>query len=73
MFCGITPGNNAHHIRKGTDGGMGLKPSDMYAVPICNTCHREIHMKGEVSFYKKHGYEVEDIITKAKKTWGERV
>lgn len=32
----------AHHIRTGTDGGMGLKPSDCFCVPLCTRHHQII-------------------------------
>ena len=41
----------AAHIRKGNDGGAGLKPSDCYTVPLCYECHIKQHTMGEVSFW----------------------
>lgn len=32
-----------HHIRKHTDGGVALKPSDCFVVPLCRKHHREWH------------------------------
>lgn len=46
---------DAHHVRKGTDGGMGRKPSDCWCVPLCHEHHMELHAKGEVTFVKRHG------------------
>ncbi|PZQ45019.1 MAG: hypothetical protein DI551_08720 [Micavibrio aeruginosavorus] len=48
--CGGT-GSQAAHIRIGTDGGAGLKPSDRYTVPLCGDCHRRQHEIGERSFH----------------------
>jgi hypothetical protein len=39
------------HIRIGTDGATGRKPSDFYALPLCKSCHQTLHQKGERSFY----------------------
>lgn len=39
------------HIRIGTDGGMGRKPSDYYSLPLCKICHQSLHQKGERTFY----------------------
>jgi len=39
------------HIRLGTDGGTGLKPSDCYILPLCNTIHSEQHRAGERAFW----------------------
>ena len=41
----------AAHIRIGTDGGMGMKPSDCYVVPLCAHHHREQHQVGEHNFW----------------------
>ena len=49
--CGRNRTTQAAHIRKFTDGGTGLKPSDNYTVPLCSKCHAEQHQKGEVSFW----------------------
>ena len=40
----------AAHVRRGTDGGMGMKPSDFWAIPLCQTHHRQQHFLGEESF-----------------------
>ena len=45
----------ACHVRRGTDGGMGLKPSDQYALPMCGAHHGEQHMAGEQTFADRHG------------------
>ncbi len=47
----------AHHWRTGTDGGTGLKPSDCYALPLCDRCHREAHQYGERTFAAQHRFE----------------
>jgi hypothetical protein len=39
------------HVRCGTDGGMGLKPSDRYTVPLCAKCHAKQHTVGELTFW----------------------
>jgi hypothetical protein len=41
----------AAHIRRGTDGGTGRKPSDKWAVPLCHACHALQHQKGEKFFW----------------------
>lgn len=50
-FCLRMDTVQAAHIRKGTDGGMGLKPSDCYVTPLCYDCHSRQHSKGEVTFW----------------------
>ena len=46
--------SEASHIRAGTDGGMGLKPSDWFCIPQCRECHAELH-RGEKRFWEKNG------------------
>ena len=38
------------HVRRGTDGGTALKPSDRWAVSLCAGHHAEQHRLGEQSF-----------------------
>ena len=38
-------------MRTATDGGVGKKPTDRYAVPLCTTCHAKQHRIGELSFW----------------------
>ena len=38
-------------MRTGTDGGVGVKPGDRYAVPLCTACHARQHRIGELSFW----------------------
>ena len=42
---------HAAHIRTGTDGGIGMKPSDCYVLPLSAHMHAEQHMQGEKTFY----------------------
>ena len=46
------------HVRSGSDGGMGLKPSDRWAISLCVYHHREQHQLGERKFEHKHGIEL---------------
>lgn len=57
--CG--PRIEAHHAREGSNGGMGLKPDDTTAVPLCNVAHAEIHQSGWMSFEKKYGVDLSKI------------
>lgn len=41
------------HIRRGSDGAMGRKPSDNYAAPLCTSCHGLQHNKGEITFWRE--------------------
>jgi hypothetical protein len=51
----------AAHVRSGTDGGMGVKPSDRYAIPLCGGHHREQHQIGEAPFEARHKISMRKI------------
>lgn len=46
------------HIRRGTDGGTGLKPSDRWVVSLCAMHHLEQHALGEQRFETKYGLDL---------------
>ena len=55
--CGMSP-PEAAHIRIGTDGALGRKPSDKWALPLCARCHRldpDCQHSGEESFWRRLG------------------
>ncbi len=52
--CNCAGKIEAMHIRTGTNGGMGEKPSDKFVIPGCSTHHREQHQIGEKSFAAKY-------------------
>lgn len=56
----------AAHVRLGSGAGMGQKPDDWRAVPLCKPCHACQHAIGEESFWKHHhdlsGQTVEQLI-----------
>jgi hypothetical protein len=46
LICGVLT-VDAHHLRIDMSlKGMGMKPGDEYAVPLCRTHHRELHDYG---------------------------
>ena len=51
VACGKAAPSDAAHVRAGTDGGVGVKPSDRYAVPLCAACHEKQHRLGELTFW----------------------
>ena len=48
----------AAHVRIGTDGGMGLKPSDAWAIPLCAAHHARQHLVGEETFSAETGLDM---------------
>lgn len=55
--CGSTISIEVAHIRIGTDGGTGLRPSDYYTVSLCKLCHAEQHTIGERTFWENAGID----------------
>ena len=51
VACGKAAPSEAAHVRTGTDGGVGMKPGDRYAVPLCTACHAKQHRVGELTFW----------------------
>lgn len=51
--CGARPIEVAH-VRRGSDGGMGKKPSDWNVLSLCRDHHAEQHRIGEESFERRY-------------------
>lgn len=49
------------HVRNGTNGGMGIKPTDDWVISLCKSHHEEQHRMGEPPFDKKHGISMRDL------------
>ncbi|MFL6728287.1 MAG: putative HNHc nuclease [Sphingomicrobium sp.] len=49
------------HVRIGTDGGAGLKPSDRWVISLCRSHHREQHEIGELSFEEKYSIDLQAL------------
>ncbi len=62
----------AAHVRRGTDAGIGLKPSDNWSVSLCHTHHAEQHRIGEPAFEAKYSINLKQLaaeFTKASPAW----
>lgn len=46
------------HVRLGTDGGIGLKPSDCWCVSLCRNHHQQQHNMGELAFQIMHDLDL---------------
>lgn len=55
--CDMRPIECAH-LRLGTDGGLGSKPSDAFCWSACRAHHDEQHRLGEKSFQEKYGLDL---------------
>lgn len=46
--CGAVGPSEAHHfIGEFHVGGMGMKAPDWMAMPLCRTCHQDMHESGK--------------------------
>lgn len=46
---------HAHHVRRASSSGTGVKPCDSFAVGLCFWHHQEVHQHGEVTCCAKWG------------------
>ena len=51
VVCGKAAPSEAAHVRSGSDGGAGMKPSDRYSLSLCTDCHALQHQFGELRFW----------------------
>lgn len=51
--------SEAHHVRKGSQSGVGIKPAATRTVPLCTVAHREYHQIGHDSFCQKYDIDLE--------------
>lgn len=55
LVCGRRP-SQAHHLRFAQPRAMGLKVSDEFTLPLCNTHHDALHRTGdERAWWARHG------------------
>jgi hypothetical protein len=50
-----------HHVRTGSSGGMGMKPSDDKTVPLCAAHHAEFHRLGVHTFEDMYDVDLRQI------------
>jgi hypothetical protein len=48
-------------VRRGTDGGAGLKPSDRWTISLCRFHHLEQHELGEAAFEAKYDLDLRQL------------
>ena len=56
--CGSFTAIECAHVRSGTDGGMGMKPSDRWCISLCKDCHARQHQIGEAAFEREAGIDM---------------
>lgn len=63
-ITGKTIGVEAAHVRRGNGGGMGIKPSDLRALPLHADEHRLQHTMGETTYWDRVGLDPDVLIIK---------
>lgn len=61
--CGSQAAIECAHVRVGTDGGTGHKPSDKWTISLCKECHSRQHQIGEPAFEREHGINMKALAT----------
>jgi hypothetical protein len=49
------------HVRTGSDGGVGMKPSDRWCISLCAHHHREQHDIGEGAFERRYAIDLHEL------------
>ena len=49
------------HVRNGTNGGMGVKPTADWTISLCRDHHSEQHRIGEESFEARHEIDMKEL------------
>ena len=61
LACDADPAGEAAHLRKAAPGklitGMGIKPDDLWVLPLCRVCHELQHTIGEPEFWGELGID----------------
>jgi hypothetical protein len=63
-------------VRRGTDGGAGLKPSDRFCISLCSHHHAEQHRIGETEFEKCYAIDMHalaELFAKRSPHWRELI
>ena len=59
--CGSMRNIECAHVRLGTDGGMGFKPSDEWCISLCSNCHRMSHSVGDQTFQRDNKIDMKAL------------
>lgn len=61
-ICGARNTSKPHHVRLPGNAGMGMKPADIYQIPICYNHHIKIHTMGAKTFQETFEVDFQDIL-----------
>lgn len=59
--CGSMTAIECAHVRSGTGGGTGFKPSDRWTISLCKDCHARQHQVGEAAFEAERGLDMKRL------------
>lgn len=59
--CGSQSAIECAHVRSGTDGGIGIKPSDEWCISLCKDCHTRQHQIGEAAFEREQHIDMKAL------------
>ena len=65
IACGARPSQNAHSV----SGGMGRKADYTTIVPLCATCHHEVHSVGIRTFQREVGVDLVAAAARVADAW----
>lgn len=54
----------AHHVRLGSYAGLGIKPADDRAIPLCHSHHMLLDSPGwsEARFYREYDIPIDQVL-----------
>jgi len=64
--------SDPHHVPEVGKAAMGMKTSDLRAIPLCHYHHNSYHQIGRESFRLKYDLDYEFIISGLNKIWEEK-
>lgn len=65
IACGSTPSQNAHSV----SGGMGRKADHRTIVPLCASCHHEVHSCGIKTFQREFNVDLPAAAVRVADAW----
>jgi hypothetical protein len=69
--CRIYGGVQAHHLMVKEHRGIGMRAPDMFAIPLCDSCHHRLHTRGSRAHTELLRGEGVDDLRLASELWQE--
>ena len=70
IICGWKA--EVHHVRQSRNSGIGNRPNDTWALPLCRLHHSEAHHYGFETFLKNHNIDLYEQLFLLLKLWTEK-